>query len=99
MSELFAKSDITYDVNFDHLIGAFESSGATLHSYSSQMKALIEFGLIDLLDILSKNSSEENYKKELGRVKTLIDPAFMGERFKMACFRKINEEDKNEINS
>ncbi len=99
LSELFAKSDITYDVNFDHLIGAFESSGATLHSYSSQMKALIEFGLIDLLDILSKNSSEENYKKELGRVKTLIDPAFMGERFKMACFRKINEEDKNEINS
>ena len=95
LSSLFAKSDITYDVNFDHLIGAFEQSGATLHTYSSQMKALIEFGLIDLLDVMQKNSNDENYKKELNKVKTLIDPAFMGERFKMACFRK----EKNESTS
>ncbi len=88
LSELFAKSDITYDVNFTHLIGAFEQSGATLHFYSSQMKALIEFGLIELLEMMQKNADEKNYKKELSRVKTLIDPAFMGERFKMACFRK-----------
>lgn len=92
LAELFAKSDITYDVNFDHLIGAFEQSGATLHDYSSQMKALIDFGLIDLLDMMQKNTNEDNYNKELNRVKTLIDPAFLGERFKMACFRKeINE--------
>ncbi len=88
LSELFAKSDITYDVNFSHLIGAFEQSGAVLYSYSSQMKALIEFGLIELLEMMQKNSDESSYKKELNRVKTLIDPAFMGERFKMACFRK-----------
>ncbi len=59
------------------------------------MKALIEFGLIDLLDVMQKNSNDENYKKELNKVKTLIDPAFMGERFKMACFRK----EKNESTS
>ncbi len=91
LDELFANSDITYDVNFSHLIGAFEQSGATLHSYSSQMKALIEFGLIELLEMMQKNADDENYKKELSRVKTLIDPAFMGERFKMACFRNSKD--------
>ncbi len=88
LNELFAKSDITYDVNFEHLKGAFEQSGAFLHAYSSQIKALIDFGLIDLLDIMRKNTNDKSYVKELNRVKTLIDPAFMGERFKMACFRK-----------
>jgi len=88
LKEVFAKSDITYDVNFAHLIGAFELSGATLHSYASQMKALVDFGLIELLELMQKNSSEENYKKEVDKIKTLIDPAFMGERFKMVNFRK-----------
>jgi len=95
LNELFANSDITYDVNFEHLIGAFEQSGATLHSYETQMKALVEFGLIELLDMMQRNTNEETYKAEANRVKTLIDPAFMGERFKMACFRK----EKNEVNS
>ncbi len=95
LCELFAKSDITYDVNFNHLIGAFEQSGAVLHSYSSQVKALVEFGLIGLLDMLRENTDEKSYKKELNRAKTLIDPAFMGERFKMVCFRK----DISEINN
>jgi SAM-dependent MidA family methyltransferase len=88
LKNLFGKSDITYDVNFKHLIGAFDEAEATLHSYSSQMKALIEFGLIELLEIMQKSATPEHYKSEVNRVKTLIDPSFMGERFKMACFRK-----------
>lgn len=88
LKDLFANSDITYDVNFKHLIGAFEESNVKLHAYASQMKALIDFGLIELLDLMQKNTTEENYKSEVDKVKTLIDPAFMGERFKMACFRK-----------
>ncbi len=102
LNSLFAKSDITYDVNFEHLIGAFEQSGATLHSYDTQMKALVDFGLIELLDMMQRNTTAENYKAEVNRVKTLIDPSFMGERFKMACFRKekkmrliVNGEEKN----
>jgi len=88
LKTLFANSDITYDVNFEHLIGAFEQSGAKLHAYDTQMKALVDFGLIELLDMMQRNTDEKNYKAEADRVKTLIDPAFMGERFKMACFRK-----------
>lgn len=63
LEDLFAKSDLTYDVNFEHLIGAFEQSGAVLESYSSQMKALIEFGLIDLLEIMRKNTDDKSYNK------------------------------------
>jgi SAM-dependent MidA family methyltransferase len=88
LETLFAKSDITYDVNFEHLIGAFVQSGATLYAYETQMKALVNFGLIELLDMMQKNVTQEKYKIEVDRVKTLIDPSFMGERFKMACFRK-----------
>ncbi len=51
------------------------------------MKALVDFGLIELLEILQKNTTPEQYEKELNRIKTLIDPSFMGERFKMVCFR------------
>jgi len=88
LEKLFANSDITYDVNFAHLIRAFEDVGATLKSYSSQMKALVDFGIIELLEMMKNNADEKSYKSELNRVKTLIDPSFMGERFKMACFRK-----------
>ena len=84
----FAQSDITYDVNFSHLIHAFEQSGIPLFEYSTQMKALVDFGLIELLELFAQNVSEKVYETEMNRIKTLIDPSFLGERFKMACFRK-----------
>ncbi len=88
LQELYKKSDITYDVNFKHLIGAFKEAQIECKEFSSQLKALIDFGLIELLELLKHNASQEAYKSELNRVKTLIDPAFMGERFKMVNFIK-----------
>lgn len=88
MNAFFATSDITYDVNFSHLFHAFEKSGIKVHDYSTQMKALVDFGLIELLELFSQKVSAKQYEQELNRIKTLIDPSFMGERFKMACFRK-----------
>lgn len=88
LEDIFKKSDITYDVNFEHLIGAFKEAGAENILLDSQMAALVEFGLIDLLEMLKKNADEKKYDIELNRVKTLIDPSFMGERFKAAIFRK-----------
>ncbi|ATB69282.1 putative SAM protein [Sulfurospirillum diekertiae] len=84
----FENSDITYDVNFSHLFYAFEKSGLHVHAYSTQMKALVDFGLTELLELLAQKVSAKQYEQELNRIKTLIDPSFMGERFKMACFRK-----------
>ncbi len=89
IENLFQKSDITYDVNFAHLFDSFSYSDIKTVSYMTQLKALVQFGIIDLLEILRKNSSEKQYIQELNKVKYLIDPSFMGERFKCVIFRKI----------
>jgi len=85
---LFKKSDITYDVHFTHLRDSFKEAGAKETEVKTQLVALTEFGLIELLDILRKNVDEKSYQNELNRAKVLIDPAFMGERFKMFRCRK-----------
>jgi SAM-dependent MidA family methyltransferase len=37
--------------------------------------------------MLQKNVSYEAYLSEMNKVKILLDPSFMGERFKMLCLR------------
>ncbi len=88
LKTLFKKSDITYDVHFNHLIDSFKESKAKDIEFKSQITALTEFGLIELLDMLRKNTDQKTYFSELNRAKLLIDPAFMGERFKMFKCRK-----------
>lgn len=88
LETLFARSDITYDVCFDHLFVAFEKANVHVEQFCTQMKALVDFGLIELLDLMAQHATPEQYEQEKNRVKTLIDPAFMGERFCMARFRK-----------
>ncbi len=88
LQELYKKSDITYDVHFTHLIDAFEEAGVACEAYRTQMSMLVHFGVIELLEMLHKNSSEDTYNAEMNRLKVLIDPAFMGERFKGVIFRK-----------
>ena len=88
ISELFAKSDITYDVTFEHVKDAFEEAGAKFIEFKAQMSALVNMGIIELLEILQKNTTQEIYKQELEKVKMLILPEYLGERFKMIRFRK-----------
>ena len=85
---LFGKSDITYDVTFEHVKDAFEEAGVTFVELKAQMTALINMGILDLLEILRANVEEKVYKQELEKVKMLILPEFLGERFKMIRFRK-----------
>jgi len=87
-ADAFKKSDITYDVTFEHVKEAFEAAGMEMVEYATQMKALVEMGILDLLEILRANVDEKVYKQELEKVKTLIMPQFLGERFKMIRFRK-----------
>ena len=88
LEELFGKSDITYDVNFTHLIDSFKEANIENVQYDTQLKALVDFGIIDLLEVLHKNVAEETYLKEANKVKTLLEPTGMGDRFKVAIFRK-----------
>ncbi|MGE4418567.1 MAG: SAM-dependent methyltransferase [Sulfurimonas sp.] len=86
--ELFAKSDITYDVTFEHVKDAYEEAGVEFIELKAQMVALVNMGILELLEILKENVKEEIYKQELEKVKILIMPNFLGERFKMIRFRK-----------
>jgi len=88
IEKLFKQSDITFDVDFDHLIDEFKESGIEFVDFQTQSRALVDFGIIELLQLLKDNSSDEVYKSELNRIKVLIDPSFLGERFKMIEFQK-----------
>ncbi|MDY0117685.1 MAG: SAM-dependent methyltransferase, partial [Sulfurimonadaceae bacterium] len=85
---LFKNSDITYDVTFEHVKDAFIEAGVELVEFKSQMAALINMGVLELLEKVREHAGEAIYKQELDKVKTLIMPEFLGERFKMIRFRK-----------
>ena len=88
ISSMYKTSDITYDVNFTHLIDSFEDLGIKCESYKTQANALIDFGILSLIEQLKNNVSTKIYDSELSRVKTLISPSFLGDRFKMCRFVK-----------
>ncbi|MDR1007440.1 MAG: SAM-dependent methyltransferase [Campylobacteraceae bacterium] len=89
LKSLYKKSDLTYDVNFSHLKDAFENSGFKERAFCTQAKALVDFGMIDLLEILRNSVKENEYRMELGKAIQLIDPSFLGERFNMIRFQKV----------
>ena len=88
LSEAFKKDDITYDVNFGHVSEAFVDNGFTEVLYETQARALVRFGLIDILEQFARQTSQENYLREADRIKTLIAPTIMGDKFKMVHFSK-----------
>jgi len=88
LSESYKKDDITYDVNFGHVSEAFREAGFEEVDYETQARALIRFGLIDILEQFAKQTTQEKYVREADKIKTLISPTIMGDRFKMVHFRK-----------
>ena len=88
LADAFQKADITYDVNFGHVIEAFEATGFITQGYETQARALIRFGLIDILEQFAKQTTQANYLREVDKIKTLIAPMIMGDKFKMVHFRK-----------
>ena len=83
LKDLFGKSDLTYDVNFAHLIDAYEDAGAKKIAYETQARALVRFGIIDILQRYGEQSSYADYLRETDKIKTLIAPTIMGDKFKM----------------
>jgi len=88
LAEVYQTADITYDVNFGQVIEQFEEAGFETVSYETQARALVRFGIIDILEQYAKTTTEINYLREADRIKTLISPTIMGDRFKMVHFRK-----------
>jgi len=88
ISQAYQNADITYDVNFGHVIEAFEGAGFKLDSYETQARALIRFGLIEILEQFAKQTTQDIYLREADKIKTLISPTIMGDKFKMVHFFK-----------
>jgi len=88
LADSFQNDDITYDVNFEHVSEAFTSNGFAEVSYETQARALIRFGLIDILEQFAKQTTQAKYVREADKVKTLLSPTIMGDKFKMLHFRK-----------
>jgi SAM-dependent MidA family methyltransferase len=88
LSESFQKDDITYDVNFAHVLEAFQAAGFTEEAYETQARALVRFGLIDILEQFARQTTQAKYLREADKVKTLIAPTMMGDRFKMIHLKK-----------
>ncbi len=88
LKEHFKRSDITYDVNFEHIIEAFKSAGAMLEHYETQARALVRFGIVDILEQYYKMATKSQYLAQADKVKTLISPTIMGDRFKLVHFRR-----------
>jgi SAM-dependent MidA family methyltransferase len=88
LEESFGRDDITYDVNFSHVKEAFEEAGFEQIAYETQARALIRFGIIDILERFSKQTTPRRYASEADKIKTLIAPTMMGDRFKMIHLRK-----------
>ncbi len=88
LDELYKNSDITYDVTFEHVKDAFIEAGIEFVELQTQMRALVDMGILELLEMLRINVDEKIYEQELQKIKLLIMPNFLGERFKMIRFRK-----------
>ena len=88
LEEVYKRADITYDVNFAHLIDSFLENGFELKIYETQARALVRFGIIDILDMFRKNTTQSRYLREVDKIKTLIAPTIMGDKFKMIHFQK-----------
>lgn len=89
LENLYAKSDITFDVFFNHLVDCFKNEKVENVEFKTQMTALIDFGIIDLLEILKQNVNESTYLRESAKIKTLIEPTGMGDRFKVLHVKRF----------
>ncbi len=88
LASLYQQSDLTYDVNFSLVRFLFEKHHAQFSFFKSQANALLDMGLIRLLEAFSKSVSYERYLKEATKIKPLISPGGLGERFKALEFVK-----------
>jgi SAM-dependent MidA family methyltransferase len=70
------------------VIDSFEDAGFELVKYETQARALVRFGLIDILEMFKNQTTPSNYIREADKIKTLIAPTIMGDKFKMVHFVK-----------
>ncbi|PAF45669.1 SAM-dependent methyltransferase [Helicobacter sp. 11S02629-2] len=83
LGEFYAKSDVTYDINFKNLETEFKSHGATPCFYHTQSKMLVEeCEILEIFESFKPHLSPANILRHTNAINELIMPNLMGERFK-----------------
>jgi len=81
--ENIGKSDITYDINFQSLKKILNSFDLKINGSSTQKSFLLNMGILERAEIISKNLTFSKKADIYYRLKKLIDKKEMGEIFKV----------------
>ncbi|MBD5166012.1 SAM-dependent methyltransferase [Helicobacter sp.] len=84
--KLFGKVDLTYDVNFALWREAFLRAGGREYFLCVQNRALVDMGLDKMCEWYIKHFGLEHYMTQSSKIRTLISPGALGERFFGICF-------------
>ena len=87
--ESFGKSDLTYEVNFSYLKILFSKIGAKEIFFGRQNKILVDMGLDQVGEWYIQNFGLESFMRLSPKIRTLIDPEILGERFLGILFARI----------
>ena len=80
------EQDITAHVNFSDLIQTGNDLGLREIKYTTQGQFLIDWGILDIIENISKQGEES--KKKISSVKNLFLPGSMGNKFKVLIQEK-----------
>ncbi|CAM2923699.1 SAM-dependent methyltransferase [Helicobacter burdigaliensis] len=81
LKENFGKWDITYDVDFSLWEEEFKKAGAKELFFGRQNRILVDFGLDKVGEWYIHTFGLESFMHHSSKIRTLIDPALLGERF------------------
>ncbi len=83
--EDIGRQDITAHVDFSNLIRVGEACDLNTFHYTTQGQFLVDWGILEIIEALSSNSSIPESKKsiELNSIKTLFLPEQMGNKFRV----------------
>ncbi|MGP1486146.1 MAG: SAM-dependent methyltransferase [Campylobacter sp.] len=82
----FGLSDITYSLNFNQLEVAFNEASFIKTAYKKQGTALVDMGILEILQIAKEKGGQSAYEKFLKQFKFIFNPEFLGDKFKMIEF-------------
>lgn len=92
------EQDITAHVDFSNIIRRGQSANLTKLKYTTQGQFLIDWGILNLIDIASEENLELNdySAKDIQAIKNLFLPELMGDKFKVLIQEKnLTKESKD----
>ncbi|WP_039667711.1 SAM-dependent methyltransferase [Campylobacter sp. RM16704] len=84
LKDFYAKSDITYNVNFEHFMQVLKEKGFEIVKHKNQNQVLIDFGLEEIIK-QAKSTHPQIYKNFIKQSKNLMFG--FGDKFKFLEFK------------